>query len=56
MYPSAVDTKVKDEGSLEQIGKGVKMRAEDVADSILLAMKLPQRAMLKDIEIWATNP
>jgi len=32
------------------------MRAEDVADSILLAIKLPQRAMLKDVEIWATNP
>lgn len=56
VYPSQVDTKIKDEASLEQIGKGVKMRAEDVADSILLAMKLPQRAMLKDIEVWATNP
>ena len=56
VYPSMVDTKVKDESELKQIGKGVYMRAEDVADSIILAMKLPQRAMLKDIEIWGTNP
>ncbi len=56
VYPSAVETTVKNENELKEIGKGVKMRAEDVADSILLAIKLPQRAMLKDIEIWATNP
>lgn len=56
VYPSMVDTKVKDESELQQMGKGVYMRAEDVADSIILAMKLPQRAMLKDIEIWGTNP
>ena len=56
VYPSNVDTDVKEESELKQIGKGVYMRAEDVADSIMLAMKLPQRAMLKDIEIWGTNP
>jgi 3-oxoacyl-[acyl-carrier protein] reductase len=56
VYPSMVDTKVKEESELKQIGKGVYMRAEDVADSIMLAMKLPQRAMLKEIEIWGTNP
>jgi len=56
IYPSMVDTKVKEESGLKQIGKGVYMRAEDVADSIILAIKLPQRAMLKDIEIWGTNP
>jgi len=56
VYPSYVETDVKDESALKQIGKGVYMRAEDVADSIILALKLPQRAMLKDIEIWGTNP
>jgi len=56
VYPSYVDTDVKVESELPQIGKGVYMRAEDVADSIILAMKLPQRALLKDIEIWGTNP
>lgn len=56
IYPSYVDTSVKEEFSLKQIGKGILMRAEDVADSIILAMKLPQRALLKEIEIWGTNP
>ena len=56
IYPSMVDTSVNEESSLKEIGKGVYMRAEDVADSILFAMKLPQRAMLKKIEIWGTNP
>ncbi len=56
VYPSAVETTEKNESELTEMGKGVAMRAEDVADSILLAIKLPQRAMLKDVEIWATNP
>ncbi len=56
VYPSAVETTEKKETELKEIGAGVAMRAEDVADSILLAIKLPQRAMLKDVEIWATNP
>jgi 3-oxoacyl-[acyl-carrier protein] reductase len=56
IYPSYVETEVKDESTLKKIGKGVYMRAEDVADSIILSMKLPQRAMLKEIEIWGTNP
>jgi 3-oxoacyl-[acyl-carrier protein] reductase len=56
VYPSAVDTDVKEESSLKTMGKGVFMRAEDVADSIIFSMKLPQRALLKEIEIWGTNP
>lgn len=56
IYPSEVDTAEMNETGLKDSGKGVHMRAEDVADSILLAIKLPQRAMLKDVEIWATNP
>jgi 3-oxoacyl-[acyl-carrier protein] reductase len=56
VYPSYVETKVMNESDLKVIGKGVYMRAEDVADSVILSMKLPQRAMLKEIEIWGTNP
>ena len=56
VYPSQVDTDVLPEAEQKQIGKSVHMRSEDVADSIILALKLPQRAMLKDIEIWGTNP
>lgn len=51
-----VDTKIKNEEELKNSGKGVYMRAEDVADSILLCLNLPQRALIKDIEIWGTNP
>jgi 3-oxoacyl-[acyl-carrier protein] reductase len=54
--PSMVDTRVKSEDELKNSGKGVYMRAEDVADSILLCLNLPQRALIKDIEIWGTNP
>ena len=56
IYPSYVETEVKDESKLKEIGKGVYMRAEDVADTIILTMKLPQRALLKEVEIWGTNP
>lgn len=54
--PSMVDTRVKNESEIKQSGKGVYMRAEDVAESILLCLNLPQRALIKDIEIWGTNP
>ena len=54
--PSMVDTRVKNESEQKQSGKGVYMRAEDVADSIVLCLSLPQRALIKDLEIWGTNP
>ncbi len=56
VFPSYVETSVKDEKELEIIGKGVHLRAEDVADSIISAMKLPQRAVIREIELWCTNP
>jgi 3-oxoacyl-[acyl-carrier protein] reductase len=56
VYPSYVETDIIEENKQKQIGKGVYMRAEDVADSIISALKLPQRAMLKEIEVWGTNP
>lgn len=54
--PSMVDTKIREESELKYGGKGVYMRVEDVADSVILALNLPQRALIKDIEIWGTNP
>lgn len=54
--PSSVDTRDIPESEIKEIGKGVFMRMEDVAESIFLSAALPQRAMLKDIEIWGTNP
>jgi len=56
VYPSYVETDIIAESKLKSLGKGVYMRGEDVADSIILTMKLPQRALIKDIEIWGTNP
>jgi 3-oxoacyl-[acyl-carrier protein] reductase len=54
--PSMVDTRVKEESEIKEGGKGVYMRVEDVTDSIILSLNLPQRALVKDIEIWGTNP
>jgi 3-oxoacyl-[acyl-carrier protein] reductase len=54
--PSMVDTRIKSESEQKLSGKGVYMRVEDVADSIVLCLSLPQRALIKDLEIWGTNP
>ncbi len=56
VFPSYVETSVKNESEMDQIGKGVYMRAEDVADSIISAMKIPQRTTIREIELWCTNP
>jgi 3-oxoacyl-[acyl-carrier protein] reductase len=56
VFPSYVETSVKDESKLKEIGKGVYMRAEDVADAVVNAMKIPQRTSLREIELWCTNP
>ena len=44
------------EADIKKGGKGVYMRMEDVAESIGLALRLPQRALINDLEIWGTNP
>lgn len=54
--PSSVDTREMPESDIKSGGKGVYMRMEDVAESIGLALRLPQRALINDIEIWGTNP
>jgi len=54
--PSMVDTKIKNESEIKEGGKGVYMRVEDVADTIIFSLNLPQRALIKDFEIWGTNP
>jgi 3-oxoacyl-[acyl-carrier protein] reductase len=54
--PSMVDTKIKAKSEIKEGGKGVYMRVEDVADSIIFSLNLPQRALLKDLELWGTNP
>jgi 3-oxoacyl-[acyl-carrier protein] reductase len=54
--PSAVDTRPLPEDGLPQGGKGVYMRMEDVADAVLFAVGLPHRALVREIELWGTNP
>jgi 3-oxoacyl-[acyl-carrier protein] reductase len=56
VFPSYVETSVKKESELKEIGEGVYMRMEDVADSIITAMKMPQRTTIREIELWCTNP
>jgi 3-oxoacyl-[acyl-carrier protein] reductase len=55
--PSTVDTRtVEDPDSLPRSGKGIHLRAEDVADAVLFACALPGRALVRQIELWGTNP
>ena len=43
-------------GAAPEGGRGAPLRAEDVAESVLHAATLPPRAMIREVEIWATNP
>ncbi|MFQ5752677.1 MAG: SDR family NAD(P)-dependent oxidoreductase [bacterium] len=54
--PSMVDTRVIDYASVPKGGAGARLRAEDVAEAILHAVSLPPRALVREIELWATNP
>lgn len=52
--PSYVDT--RHDAEPPESGKGVHLRAEDVAEAIFAAATLPGRALVRDIELWGTNP
>ncbi len=54
--PSAVDTRQLDPDRVPLSGKGSRLRAEDVAEAVLFAVRLPPRALVREIELWATNP
>ncbi|RMD88301.1 MAG: SDR family NAD(P)-dependent oxidoreductase [Calditrichaeota bacterium] len=54
--PSAVDTRVMNYEKAPFAGKRARLRAEDVAQAILQAVSLPPRALVREIELWATNP
>lgn len=51
--PSSVDT--TSDGT-RSAGKGALLHRTDVAAAVLHAMTLPRRAMVRDIELWGTNP
>jgi len=55
--PSLVDTKpVDDPRQLPRDGRGVHLRSEDVADAVVFSCALPGRALVRQIELWGTNP
>lgn len=54
--PSSVDSSDRDTRQILKGGKGARLRAEDVADTVVGAIKLPPRALVREVELWATNP
>ncbi len=54
--PSRVDSSDRDSRQILKGGKGARLRAEDVADMVVGAIKLPPRALVREVELWATNP
>jgi 3-oxoacyl-[acyl-carrier protein] reductase len=48
--PSAVD--VEDRG----LRRPNRLQDDDIAESVVSALVLPNRALVRDIELWATNP
>jgi 3-oxoacyl-[acyl-carrier protein] reductase len=56
LSPSVVDTRRYDGTRPPRDGKGALLRSEDVAQAVLFACALPGRALVRDIELWGTNP
>lgn len=54
--PSAVDTRRAAGRPVSQSGKGSRLRAEDVAEAVVFACALPGRALVREVELWGTNP
>ncbi len=54
--PSSVDSSERDPQQTLKGGEGARLRAEDVAAVVVEAIKLPPRALVREVELWATNP
>ncbi len=54
--PSSVDSSERESRQILEGGKGARLRAEDVAEIVVGAIKLPPRALVREVELWATNP
>jgi len=54
--PSLVDTRRVTGRPVARDGKGSRLRSEDVAEAVVFACALPGRALVRDVELWATNP
>jgi len=53
--PSAVDTS-PEAGAGRRDGRGARLTADDVAEAVVAALALPGRTLVREIELWATNP
>ncbi|WP_239618042.1 3-ketoacyl-ACP reductase [Cohnella mopanensis] len=56
LTPSTVNTELAVKAGLPIGDEDRMMQAEDVAELILAALKLPQRVFMKTAGIWTTNP
>ncbi len=54
--PSSVDSTEMDPEQVLKGGEGARLRAEDVAQVVVESIKLPPRALVREVELWATNP
>ncbi len=54
--PSAVDTGVKDPSLVQQSGRAVRLMGEDIAQAVVDVCQMPPRAMIREFEVWCTNP
>lgn len=53
--PGSVDTSFGGSGSLHSSKKEI-IKPEDIADTIVMAIRMPQRTMVSEIDIRPTNP
>jgi len=53
VHPSSVRT---DGAEQPAEGKGSRLSASDVAQTVVEAVALPGRAMIRELELWCTNP
>lgn len=54
LNPSSVNTDEKDDGPKE--GSGLYLHGKDIADLIVFLSALPGRTLIRDMDIWGTNP
>ena len=54
LNPSGVNTEPEDDGPLH--GPGLRLHAADLAATIVHLARLPGRTLIRDMDIWGTNP
>ena len=53
LNPSSVD---KHSDGAAEFGKGLYLHAEDIASTVVYLACLPERTLIRDMDIWGTNP